>query len=345
MIKGKLVAVDLAKNIFQVAVFSARTQKAISNKSLSRAQFKTLLAQMAPATLALEACGSAHYWREVAVSHGHRVMLLAPKFVRAFRQGQKTDHNDAVAIGTAALSPKVREVPAKGPDRLALQGIHRIRSGFIKDRTAISNQLRGLLAEFGIVIPKGFAALKRDLAVLLADDDSAIHPLQREPIRLLLDHFYAVHQQVLKLDRVLRQAVKSIRVCQELMFIKGVGLIGASQLYVALGDGTAFANGRAAAAYVGATPKQHSSGGKTVFIGIGRSAQVGLRSTLITGALSYVMRALRSHAPEDEWIRRQYEKKRSYKHAAVAWVNKVVRMAWAMIRYDRPYQLAFEQTR
>lgn len=345
MIKGKLVAIDLAKSIFQVAIFSARTKRPESNKPLSRGQLHAFLRDLPPCTIALEACGGAHYWRGVARSHGHRVMLLSAQFVKAFRQGQKTDANDALAIGTAAQAPQVREVPGKEPDRLALQGLLRIRASYITARTAISNQLRGILTEFGVVLPKGFATLKKRLPELLADENSAIHPLQREPLRSLLQHFHALHQNILEMDRYLRQAVKALTVCQQLQKIKGVGLIGASELYVALGDGTVFASARAAAAYVGTAPKQYSSGGKVNMIGIGRSAQVSLRSTLITGALSYVSRAIRSDKPEDQWVRRQYEKKRSHKHAAVAWANKVVRTAWAMIRYDRPYDLAFELTR
>lgn len=345
MIKGKLVAIDLAKSIFQVAIFSARTKRPISNKSLSRTQLNTFLQQLPPCTIALEACGGAHYWRGVAKSYGHRVMLLSAQFVKAFRQGHKTDANDALAIGAAAQAPHVREVPGKEPDRLALQGVLRIRSSYITDRTAVSNQLRGILAEFGIVMPKGFATLKKQLPTLLADENSMIHPLQREPLRLLLEHFYTLHQRILTMDSLLRQAVNALPVCQELQKIKGVGLISASELYVALGDGTVFASARAAAAYVGTSPKQYSSGGKVTMIGIGRSAQGSLRSTLITGALAYVTRAIRSDKPEDQWIRQQYDKKRSHKHAAVAWANKVVRTAWAMIRYDRPYDLAFEQTR
>ena len=345
MIKGKLVAVDLAKNNFQVAIFSARAKTPVSNRLLSRPQFIRFLAELSPGTLAFEACGGAHYWRNVAMSHGHRVMLLSPQFVKAFRQGHKTDANDALAIGAAAQLSHVREVPGKEPDRLAIQGLLRMRAGYIKDRTAVSNQIRGLLAEFGVVMAKGFATLKSRMSVLLADEESAIHPLHREPMRLLMEHFYTLHQRILDMDAYLRRAVQTLPICQELQKIKGVGLIGASELYVALGDGTVFANCRAAAAYVGVSPKQYSSGGKATMIGIGRSAQVSLRSTLITGALAYVSRAIRSDKPEDQWLRQQYEKKRSFKHAAVAWANKVVRTAWAMIRYDRPYDLAFEQMR
>ena len=335
MNKGKLIAIDLAKTIFQVAVFSK--QSLISNKTYSRTALKRWLAQLPPCTIAIEACGGAHYWQNWAEALGHTVIVLNPQFVKAFRQGHKTDHNDALAIGRAALSPNLREVPRKSPDRLALQGILRIRSGFIKDRTAVSNEMRGLLTEFGLVFPKGFAALKRHVSQILSDPDNGLPNLLREPLARLLDHFYQLQQNILDMDRMLRAAIKDIWSCQELMRIKGVGPIGASQLYVALGDGSAFKNARAASAYLGVSPKQHSSGGKTQFIGIGRTVNGSVRSVLITGAMAYINTVRASTKPEDHWIQTRLQTQ-SKKQAAVAWANKVVRTAWAIIVHQRPYQ-------
>lgn len=336
MIKGKLVAIDLAKSIFQVAVFS--TQHAlISNKTYTRTALKRWLVQLPPCTIAMEASSGAHYWQNVVESFGHTAVIIPPNFVKAFRQGHKTDRNDALAIARAALSPTVRLVPRKTPDRLALQGIHRIRSGFIKDRTAVSNSLRGLLAESGLVFPKGFAALKRHVIQILSDADNGLPAMLREPLARLMEHFYQLQQNILDIERLLRAAIKDIWACQELMKIKGVGLIGASQLYITLGDGTAFKNGRAASAYVGVSPKQHSSGGKTQFIGIGRSVNGSLRSVLITGAMAYINTVGSSTKTEDQWIQTRLLTQ-SKKQAAVAWANKVVRMAWAIITYQRPHQ-------
>lgn len=339
MIKGKLVAIDLAKSIFQVAVFSAQ-HTLLSNKTYTRTALKRWLAQLPPCTITMEACSSAHYWQNVVESFGHTAMIIPPNFVKAFRQGHKTDRNDALAIARAALAPTVRRVPRKTPDRLALQGIHRIRSGFIKDRTAVSNSLRGLLAEFGLVFPKGFAALKRHVIQILADADNDLPDLLREPLARLMEHFYQLQQNILDIERLLRVATKDIWACQELMKIKGVGVIGASQLYVTLGDGTEFKGGRAASAYVGVSPKQHSSGGKTQLIGIGRSVNGSLRSVLITGAMAYINTVHSSTKPEDQWIQTRLQTQ-SKKQAAVAWANKVVRTAWAIIAYKRPYQLNY----
>lgn len=336
MIKGKLVAIDLAKSIFQVAVFSAR-HSLLSNKTYSRTALKRWLAQLPPCTIAMEACSGAHYWQNVAESFDHTVMIIPPNFVKAFRQGHKTDSNDAVAIARAALSPTVRLVPRKTPDRLALQSIHRIRSGFIKDRTAVSNSLRGLLAEFGLVFPKGFASLKRHVIPILADPNNGLPAILCEPLARLMEHFYQLEHNIRDIERLLRAAIKDIWACQELMKIKGLGLIGASQLYVTLGDGAAFKNSRAASAYVGVSPKQHSSGGKTQFVGIGRSVNGALRSVLITGAMAYINTVGSSTKPEDQWIQTRLQTQ-SKKQAAVAWANKVVRMAWAIITHQRPHE-------
>jgi len=334
----KLIAIDLAKNVFQACCLSKKRQ-VMYNKSISRHKLKELLINTSPCVVALEACGSAHYWVWFAEEHGHKVMLIPPHFVTPYRQGHKTDVNDALAIAHAALAPNIRLVPPKDPARLEFQAIHRVRSGLIGDRTRVSNQIRGLLYEFGVVIPKGFAALKKDIPGILEDAENGLSIPFRQLIHGLITDFDQINLRIKELDQMITDKIKALPMCKELMKLEGVGPIGASLLYITLGNGSVFKNGRCASAYVGVTPKQHSSGGKVTLIGIGHSGQGKLRSVLIQGALSYVKASLKKTDSKSRWIQGLVARG-NMKKASVALANKTVRTAWALLSSNETYQPA-----
>jgi len=328
----------LAKNVFQVCCLSKQRQL-MYNKAISRQKLKALLINTSPCTIALEACGSAHYWVWLAEAQGHTVMLIPPQFVTPYRQGHKTDVNDALAIAHAALAPNIRLVPPKDPARLEFQAIHRVRSGLVGDRTRISNQIRGLLYEFGVVIPKGFSALKKNIPDILEDAENGLSIPFRQLIHGLITDFDTANLRIKELDQMIVNKIKSLPMCKALLNLEGVGPIGASLLYITLGNGSVFKNGRSASAYVGVTPKQHSSGGKVTMLGIGHSGQNKLRSVLIQGALSSVKSSLEKTDPKSRWIQGLVARG-NMKKAAVALANKTVRTAWAMLSKNETYNPA-----
>lgn len=336
MKQNKLITIDLAKNTFQVCCIN-KNKHTLYNKAISRHKLKELLINTPPCTIAMEACGSAHYWVWFAEKQGHEVMLIPPHYVTPYRQGHKTDANDALAIAHAALAPNVRLVPPKDPTRLEFQAMHRVRSGLIEERTRLSNQIRGLLYEFGVIIPRGFAALKKSIPDILEDAENGLSMSFRQVIDDLKRDFDNVNCRIKQLDQMISEKIKTLPACKELMKLEGVGPVGASMLYIALGDGAVFKNGRAAAAYVGVTPKQHSSGGKVSLIGIGKTGQCKLRSVLIQGALACVKASLKKDDPKSRWIQGLVARG-SLKKASVALANKTVRTAWALLAKNESYQ-------
>ena len=330
-----LIAIDLAKNVMQVCQLNKKRQ-VISNKAMSPGTLKKRLANGEPGIVAMEACGSAHYWAKIAEKHGHAVMLISPRYVKPYRQGQKTDANDALAIAHAAMAPKTRQVPVKDADRLEFQAIHRIRDSLVTERTRISNQLRGLLYEFGFTIPKGFAKLKQRIPEILEDAENGLSIPFRQVIFSLYDDFNRCQARIAEMDQVIQEKIKTLPQVKELMKVEGIGPIGASLLYITLGDGSVFKNGRAASAYVGVTPKQHSSGGKVVMLGIGKRQNTALRSTLIQGALAVVKNAAKKQDKKSRWLQGLVERGGLMK-AAVALANKNTRIAWALLAKGGSY--------
>jgi transposase len=340
MKQNNVIAIDLAKYVYDICVVD-KTGKVLSEKTIRRRQLAKYLSKQAPAVVAMEACAGAHYWSRVAQQHGHQVILLPAKFVTAFRQGHKTDPNDALAIAIASRQPKLRRVAVKSIEQQDLQSCRRVHEHLSQQRTAVSNMLRGLLAEFGIVFAKGFAQLKRQLPCILEDAENGLPFSFRETLYLTWQHWQRLEEELKACEKMLQNRVNQNAHCRELMQLEGVGPMNALGLYVALGDGSSFKNGRCAAACIGVTPKQSSSGGVVHMKGIGKKTGCKrLRSSLIQGAQA-VISALDKRPPRTEkerWLRSMIER-RGRGRAAVALANKTVRTAWAMLKYNQPYQL------
>jgi len=337
MTKLNVIGVDLAKNVIQVAMLS-HANRELCNRALNRRKFAEYLARQRPSLVALEACATAHYWARVAQRHGHEVKIIPAKAVTPFRQGHKTDENDALAVAEAARRPNVKLAPLKTVEQQGMQAIQRSRELLLHQRVALSNHIRGLLLEFGIVIPQGFAALYRQLPEILEDGDNELPDLYRPTLQLLYQRLCDLRADLEQLNKTVKTLVEEHPVCRRLTALEGIGPVCAVLLYASLGNGEAFANGRQFSAYLGLTPKQFSSGGKVNLVGISRYvANRRLRAVLIQGARAYVYRLKEPKTAKDRWLWAMIERSGKCK-AAVALANKNVRTAWAMLTQNTEYQ-------
>lgn len=336
-----VIALDLAKNSFQVCEMS-RHNKVVFNKIMTRQQLERYLLKHKVAIVAMEACGGAHHWGRKAKAYGHEVRILSPRQVRPYRQGHKTDSKDALAIAIACLQPELKLSGLMSLEQQSLQSDKRVQEHLSDQLTATGNLLRALISEFGVVIPKGIATLKRRLPEILEDAENGL-PLS---IRASLHEAWVLWQlqaQALKaLEDLLNRRMRELPACQSLAQLESVGCKNAVGLYVALGDGRQYKNGREAAACIGLTPKQASTGGKVKLGSIGKfKGNQRLRSSLIVGAWS-VVKVLNKRPPRNDkerWLKGLIER-RGPGRAAVALANKTVRTAWAMLYYNMPYQPA-----
>ena len=331
------VGVDLAKNVIQISVVSSRGKELV-NRSLTRRKFAEFLGKQQPALVAFEACATSHYWARTAQRHGHVARIIPAKAVAPFRQGHKTDSNDALAVAEAARRPNIKDAPMKTVDQQGLQAIQRSRDLLVQESTALSNHMRGLLMEFGVVIPQGIASLRRRLPEVLEDGDNEVPDMYRPTLHRLYVRFLELREDIETMNKQVKELVKQHPDCKRLTALEGVGPISAVLLYASLGTGEAFSGSREFAAYLGLTPRQFSSGGKTNIVGL--SKKVGncrLRSVLIQGARAYVHKLKEPKTSKDRWLIDLIERA-GHGKAAVALANKNARTAWAMLTQGTEYQ-------
>jgi transposase len=337
MSKLNVIGVDLAKTVIQVSVVSPSNRE-LRNCAFTRRKFAEFLGRQRPSLVAFEACATAHYWARVAQRHGHQVKIIPAKAVAPFRQGHKTDENDALAVAEAARRPNVKVAPLKTVEQQGMQAIQRSRELLLHQRVALSNHIRGLLMEFGIVIPQGFAALYRQLPEILEDGENELPDLYRPTLYLLYQRLCDLRADLEQLNETVKTLVEEHPACRRLTALEGIGPVCAVLLYATLGSGEAFTNGRQFSAYLGLTPKQFSSGGKVNLVGISRHvANRRLRAVLIQGARAYVYRLKEPKTAKDHWLWAIIERSGKCK-AAVALANKNVRTAWAMLTQNTEYQ-------
>lgn len=336
-----VIAIDLAKNSFQVCLMTSHN-KIEFNKTMTRKQLETYLLKQKPAIVTMEACGGSHHWGRKATASGHEVRVLSPRQVKPYRQGHKTDSKDALAIAIACMQPELKLSGLMSLEQQSLQSDKRVQEHLSDQLTATGNLLRSLVAEFGLVIAKGTAALKRRLPEILEDAENGL-PLS---MRASLYEAWVLWQQqaqaLKELEGLLNRRMRETPACQALAQLESVGCKNAIGLYVALGDGRQYKNGREAAACIGLTPKQASTGGKVKLGSIGKyKGNQRLRSSLIVGAWA-VVKVLDKRPPrndKEKWLKALIER-RGPGRAAVALANKTVRTAWAMLYYNMPYQPA-----
>ena len=327
------LAIDLAKNVFQLHGVDGCGRQQLRRR-VRRGQLVSLMARIPPCLVAMEACASAHYWGREFGKLGHRVKLLPPQYVKPFVRGNKTDSNDAQGICEAALRPKMPSVAVKTEEQQALLSSHRIRQLLEKQRKQLGNHLRGLLAEFGIVIPKGSASLKKGLAEAIERAPALLRPALYEAQQRLM----ALQQQCQEETRRIEQLAKASPLCRRLMKERGVGPIIASAYAATLGSPAHYRNGRQVSAALGLVPKQYSSGDEPLLLGISKRGDTYLRTQLIHGARAVVSRVAGHTDPLSVWLQGLVGRRGKNK-AAVALANKTARRLWAIWR-DEGEELA-----
>lgn len=334
------VGLDLAKAVFQVHGVDAQG-KAVVRERLKRARLLAYFAKLPACLIGIEASGGAHYWARELTKLGHTVRLMAPQFVTPYRQGGKNDYRDAEAICEAVGRARMRFVPVKSVEQQALMAVHRARALVVGQRNAIGNQLRGLLAEFGIVVGRGVAQLRRALPEILEDGQNGLPGLARQTFAELWERLIALDQSKAAYDAQIRQLARASEPAQRLTEIEGVGEITATAALATVGDAGVFRNGRQFSAWLGVTPRQRSSGERQRLGGITKQGDTYLRTLFIHGARAAIQAASRRDDPRSRWIKALVER-RGKNRAAVALANKNARIVWAMLRYEQPYRPALQ---
>lgn len=329
------IGIDTAKYVFHL-VGVTKEGKVVYRKKVSRRQLLEEVTRQGRCRIFMEACGGSHYWGRAFQERGHEVKLIAPQFVKPYVKSNKNDWMDAEAIVEAGQRPTMRFVGVKTVAQQELQLMHRCRERVVKATTAMANEIRGLLLEFGITIPKGAKNL-REIPALLEKYSGKMTSLGRELIMKALEDYRRLAEQVAQYDVKLERLTKEHPVCQRLMTIPGVGPIIASAIVAAVSDPAIFRNGRQFAAWLGLVPRQESSGGKPRLLGISKRGDVYIRKQLVHGARSVLYNAHKKTDRRSVWAT-AVKNRRGWNKAAVAMANKNARVIWAILRYETNYQ-------
>lgn len=326
------LGIDLAKTVFHVLAVN-RAEKTVFSKKVRRDKLMELIAAVPPCAIYMEACGSAHYWGNRFRQAGHDVRLIAGQHVKSFVVGNKDDAKDALAIVTCGLRPKTKFVPLKTASQLEKQALHRVRSRLVRERTALANEIRGLLYEHGIVIPKGIAKLR----LLLPTVSGELAPLLRETVDDLEAEFRQKDERVKRYDRVIAREAAGDPVVKRLETIPGVGLLIATAVVADVGNPRVFKNGREFAAFLGLAPRHTGTGGRTTNLSISKRGDKYIRTLLVQGAQS----ALRFTSKKDDPLSRWCEgvkQRRGLHKAAVALANKNARIIWRLLTSEDTFK-------
>lgn len=330
------VGLDLAKNVSHF-IGCNQAGKIIKKKILRRSAILSTFAQMEPCLVGIESCGSAHYWAREIEKLGHQVKQIAPQHVKPYLRGNKNDYNDALAIAEAVIRPEMRFVRTKTQEQQDIKALHVFRKKCERDRTANCNEVRGLLAEYGIVINQGVNNVYKRLPELF--DDASDNGLSLMFKGLLKQHYKKLVQLEEHMKEYTRQIIMLSKSdeCERLQSVPGVGPMIASALYQHIGSGSEFKNGRAVAASLGLVPRQHSSGGKNTLLGISKRGDGYLRTLLVHGARAVLRTNANKQTPLADWLRR-IEATRGKNKATVALANKMARIAWVILSKGGQYE-------
>jgi transposase len=334
-----LLAIDLAKNIFQLHGTDNKG-KAILKKKISRAKLLGFIANLPSCNIYMEACGSANYWGREFERLGHKVKLINPKYVKPYVKRNKNDMNDAAGIAAAARDADMRFCSVKTQEQQDIQSVHRIRSLLIQQRTALANQIRGLLAEYGIAIPLGVNKLRKHLVEIFGSNSENISELMLGCLLEMYEHFKRLDEKIISYDKKIEILFNSNESCKKLEKIPGVGKLTATILASALGNGSAFKNGRHFAAFLGLVPRQHSSGGKNCLLGISKGGDTYIRKSLVHGARAVILWCNKKTDNQSIWLKNLVVRRGKNK-TAVALANRIARVAWAVVRGGKEYDPNF----
>jgi transposase len=326
---------DLAKRVFQLHWVEMSTGE-ICRRQLKRNEVAEFFANREAAVVAMEACGSAHYWARTLSAMGHEVKLIAAQFVRPFVKTNKTDAADAQAIWEAAQRPGMKFVAVKSEAQQSVLMLHRMRQQLVKMRTMQVNQLRGLLYEFGAELPQGRQRALARVSSELERLATLLSPLVVESIREQLKRIDGFDRDIDQIERKLALWKKQDQAVRRLMQIPGVGLLSATAAVAAIGDAKAFKSAREFAAFLGLVPRQSGTGGRVKLLGISKRGDVYLRTLLIHGARAVISRAKERGA----WLEKLLAR-RPLNVAVVALANKIARTIWALLAHDRVYEKGY----
>jgi transposase len=330
--KVTAVGLDLAKAVFQVHG-ADEDGRAVLRKTLRRGKVLEFFSQLPACVVGMEACSGAHHWARKLLQMGHQVRLIAPQYVKPYVKTNKTDSADAEAICEAMQRPGMRFVPVKTEEQQAILSVHRARQGFVDARTATANHIRGLLAEYGIVLPKGIKKLAQVREALI---DEKLPCTFRQVIELQLYHLRELEDRIEELERQLERWHQGNEASQRLLAIPGVGVITATAVVATVGDAKQFRNSRDMAVWLGLTPRQHSTGGKPRLLGISKRGAVYLRKLMVHGAGAVLRHAEGRPGASLAW-HVQLMRRRHKNIAAVALAHKNARTMWALLAHEQVY--------
>jgi transposase len=328
--------IDLGKNSCSVAGQDA-AGRVVRRKRVRRESVVKLTAELPPCVVAMEACCGAHHLARLMQAQGHQVRLMSPEYVRPYVKAQKNDDRDAEAIAEAATRPTMRFVEVKTEAQLDMQTLHRARDRLVAERTALINQLRGFLLERGIAVPQGRRKLELQLAAMLAEGEVPLSPRVRQLVDDMRAQWAELDRRIEAFNDEFAARAKEDQRARRLATIPGIGVMNATALVAAIGNGATFARGRDLAAWLGLVPKQRTTGGKPRLVGISKRGNVYLRKLLIHGARAVMPTLAASTTPLGAWLRGLLA--RAHRNTAVvALANKLARIAWAVLRSGRGFE-------
>jgi transposase len=335
-----VIGIDLAKNVFQIHGSDAAGHPVLTKK-LTRGQMIEFFAKLTPCLIGMEACSSAHYWGRRLAEMGHTVKLMPPQYVKPYVKTNKNDARDAEAICEAVTRPSMRFVPIKTEEQQAVLVLHRVRDGIVKQRTALANQIRGLLAEFGIIVPQGFKQLNIRMMQILNEPDSTLPVHLRQTFSSLFQELSNLTGRVKAFDKEIEAHLQSSIECKRVLSIEGVGPLTATAIVASVGDIRNFKSASQFAAWLGLVPRQNSSGGKTQLLGISKRGDTYLRWLLVHGARAALGYAKRTDKLTS-WQQAMLQRKNLNK-VVVAMAHRTARRIWAVLAKDCAYDPSYPQ--
>lgn len=331
------IGIDLGKHVYQVCGVNGAGEPVLQQQ-MKAPRLMELMSRLKPCLVGLEACGGAHHWVDKLESLGHDARMMSPQFVRPYVKSNKSDFHDAAAICEAVGRPTMRFVPHKTKERRALQQVHRTRQLQVRLCTQLGNQMRGFLREYGIVLPLGLHVVRREVPDIASDTSNGLPSMTRWLLWKQYESLVRAREEVAGLTSLLEHESKHNPLCRRLLAVPGFGPITSTALVAAVGDARVFASGREMAAWIGLVPRQASTGGRTVLLGISKRGDRYLRALLVHGARSVLRTAHLGQRTRLKERALALKKNRGSNIATVAIANKMARTAWALLRRDDYYR-------
>lgn len=335
-----MIGIDIAKTNFSLHAVD-QFGRCVWRKNLKRSMMLSFFARTLPVRVSMESCAGSHFWGRELSKQGHQVSLIAAQFVKPFLRSQKNDRNDAEAITEASLRPNMNFVAIKKTWQQDIQSLHRIRKRVLNNRISLVNQIRGLLHEYGIVIPESLASFKKQIPVIFENESQYLSNTFLSYLHDLYQEFCELEAKKVKYDKEIEKIASSREDCKRLMQVPGVGPLTSTAFVASLGDPNHFKNGRQVGAWLGLVPKQHSSGGKPKLSGITKRGDCYLRQLLVHGARSYIQYVnKRKYSSAYAAKTEEMVNSKGYNLTSVAIANRNARVMWAMLKHNTDYSEA-----